>query len=69
MVNMTARSLYPAVRRRHKHFSTLGCVIVETVIDGYGKYGLNWISNNEYSSPYRIAVPNTVPQPQIFNSA
>jgi hypothetical protein len=67
LVIAMTRPLYAAVKRRRTQFSTVGCVGVETVIDGYGNYRLNWISNPESSSPYRFAVPNSVPRSQIFN--
>jgi hypothetical protein len=61
MINAKRLPLYPGVKRRRKHFSSVGRVGVDTGIDGYRKYHLNWFSNPESSSAYRIAIPNTVP--------
>ena len=59
--NATPRPLYPAVKRHRAHFSTVGCLDLETCLEVYGKYRINWFLNPESSSAYRIAIPNTVP--------
>jgi len=68
VVNATPRPLYPPVKRHDTPFSTVGWAGLATGLDGYGKYQINWDSNTEYSRAYRVATPNTLSRPQIFNA-